>query len=299
MKFKIIIMLTISIGFSQFSIKDKQIYNYTFNKYYSDDEFITSLNSDTTFLNDKNFLNYKKYVNRLKFKKSKYIYLISLGSIGAGIDGIQNPDEHVNDESPPGSSNIIAGLLLSSSYYGYNKINKDRSLFYVVQKYNERYDEYETTDSIPPYNYLQFNPGVSASFGLNSEKGIPTLVNGSLLINITNNLELFTTLGTIFFGGYIAGGFKYYINSNSDTRLFTSISLMNGASIDDGGGETLTGTLFSLGYSLKLVERLFLNIGYSYVFASTNEFYGNKSEFGSPFINIEFRNFLNNYFIKT
>jgi len=291
MKFKIIIiiMLSISIGFPQFSIKDKQIYNYTFNKYYSDDEFITSLNNDTAFLNDKNFLNYKKYVNRLKFKKSKYIYLISLASIGTGIDGIQNPDEHVDSDSPPGTPNIMAGLLLSSSYYGYNKINKDRSLFYVVQKYNERYDGYETRDSIPPHNYLQFNPGVSASFGLNSEKGIPTLMNGSLLINITNNLELFTTFGTILFGGHIAGGFKYYINSNSETRLFTSISLMSGIYFDSQ--DRLTGTLFSLGYSLKLVERSFLNIGYSYVFASNNELsdYGNKSEFGSPFINIEFR----------
>ena len=282
-------MLSISIGFPQFSIKDKQIYNYTFNKYYSDDEFITSLNNDTAFLNDKNFLNYKKYVNRLKVKKSKYIYLISLASIGTGIDGIQNPDEHVDNESPPGSSNIIAGLLLSSSYYGYNKINKDRCLFYVVQKYNELYSEYETTDSLPPYNYLQFNPGVSASFGLNSEKGIPTLMNGSLLINITNNFELFTTFGTILFGGYIAGGFKYYINSNSDTRLFTSISLMNGIGFDSQ--EKLTGTLFSLGFSLKAPNRSFLNIGYSYVFASSDGMsdYGNKSEFGSPFINIEFR----------
>mgnify|MGYP000574898722 CR=1 FL=1 len=55
--------------------------------------------------------------------------------------------------------------------------------------------------------------------------------------------------------------------------------------------QELSGILFSLGYSLKLVERSFLNIGYSYVFASTNELsdYENKSEFGSPFINIEFR----------
>ena len=284
-----IIILSISIGFSQLSIIDKQIYNSTLNKYYSDDEFITSLNNDTTFFSDENFLNYKKYVNRLSFKKSKYIYLLSFGSIATGIDGIQNPDEHVDNESPPGTPNIIAGLLLSSSYYGYNKINKDRSLFYVVQKYNERYDGYETRDSIPPHNYLQFNPGVSASFGLNSEKGIPTLVNGSLLINITNNLELFTTIGTILFGGHIAGGFKYYINSNSDTRLFTSISLMNGRGFDSQ--EKLTGTLFSLGYSLKSTKRSFLNIGYSYVFASSDGMsdYGNKSEFGSPFINIEFR----------
>ena len=289
MKKLLIIILSISVVFPQLTIKDKQIYNNNINKYYSDNEFIKSLNSDTTFVNDENFINYKKYVNRLKFKKSKYIYLFSLGIIGAGIDGIQNPEEHADDDSPPGSPHIIFGLLLSPSYYGYNKINKDRSLFYVIQKYNELYSEYETTDSIPPYNYLQFNLGVSASFGLNSEKGIPTLVNGSLLINITNNLELFTTFGTILFGGYIAGGFKYYINSNSDTRLFTSISLMSGAYFDSQ--DKLTGTLFSLGYSLKLVERSFLNIGYSYVFASTNELadYDNTSEFGSPFINIEFR----------
>ena len=255
-----IIILSISIGFSQLSIIDKQIYNSTLNKYYSDDEFITSLNNDTTFFSDENFLNYKKYVNRLSFKKSKYIYLLSLGSIGAGIDGIQNPEEHADDDSPPGSPHIIFGLLLSPSYYGYNKINKDRSLFYVVQKYNERYDGYETRDSIPPYNYLQFNPGVSASFGLNSEKGIPTLMNGSLLIN-----------------------------SNSDTRLFTSISRMSGAYFDSM--DKLTGTLFSLGYSIKSTKRSFLNIGYSYVFTSTNELtdYDNTSEFGSPFINIEFR----------
>ena len=289
MKKLLIIILSISVVFPQLTIKDKQIYNNNINKYYSDNEFIKSLNSDTTFVNDENFINYKKYVNRLKFKKSKYIYLFSLASIGTGIDGIQNPDEHVDDDSPPGLPHIIIGLLLSPSYYGYNKINKDRSLFYVVQKYNDLYSEYETTDSIPPYNYLQFNLGVSASFGLNSEKGIPTLVNGSLLINITNNLELFTTFGTILFGGYIAGGFKYYINSNSDTRLFTSISRMSGAYFDSM--DELTGTLFSLGYSIKSTKRSFLNIGYSYVFASTNELtdYDNKSKFGSPFINIEFR----------
>ena len=212
-----IIILSISIGFSQLSIIDKQIYNSTLNKYYSDDEFITSLNNDTTFFSDENFLNYKKYVNRLSFKKSKYIYLLSFGFIGSGIDGIQNPEEYADRDSPPGTSNIIAGLLLSPSYYGYNKINKDRSLFYVVQKYNERYDGYETRDSIPPHNYLQFNPGVSASFGLNSEKGIPTLVNGSLLINITNKRYICT----MFKSGVSNQCLKKNIQESVETRCGT------------------------------------------------------------------------------
>ena len=92
MKKLLIIILSISVVFPQLSIKGKQIYNNKINKYYSDDEFIKSLNSDTNFVNDKNFINYKKYANRLKFKKSKYIYGLSLMSIATGHDGIVNSE---------------------------------------------------------------------------------------------------------------------------------------------------------------------------------------------------------------
>ena len=63
MKKFLIIILFISVVFPQLSIKDKQIYDNKINKYYSADEFIKSLNSDTNFVDDKNFINYKKYVN--------------------------------------------------------------------------------------------------------------------------------------------------------------------------------------------------------------------------------------------
>ena len=120
----IIIILSISLASAQFSIVDKQIYNISDNMYYSENEFINLLNSDSNFANDKDFLNYKKYASRLNFKKSKYIYLFSLLSIFTGIDGIQNPEEHVDDDSPPGLKNIIVGCLLSSTYYGYNSVKK-------------------------------------------------------------------------------------------------------------------------------------------------------------------------------
>ena len=135
-------MLSISIGFSQFSIKDKQIYNYTFNKYYSDDEFITSLNSDTAFLNDKNFLNYKKYVNRLKSKGSKCIYCFSFMSIAAGFDGINNPDDFQDEDSPPGLDNIAFGILLPLTYHTYNSDKKRKTLYNVIQRYNNLYTKF-------------------------------------------------------------------------------------------------------------------------------------------------------------
>ena len=129
MKQQLIIVLFISVAFPQLSIKGKRIHNHEINEYYSDDEFIESLNSDTNFLNDEDFINYKKYVNRLKFKKSKYIYGISLISILVGHDGIVNSDEFKDDENPPGAENIAFGILLSSSYYGYNTSKKKKSLY--------------------------------------------------------------------------------------------------------------------------------------------------------------------------
>jgi len=129
---KIILILFFGVVFSKVLIVDEQ----NVNSVYSDDEFIELLELNPIFSNDEDFLNYKKYVNRLKFNKSKYIYILSLGSIATGIDGLQNPEQHLEEESPPGVKNIIAGILLSSTYYGYNKMKKNKSLYNVIQKYN-------------------------------------------------------------------------------------------------------------------------------------------------------------------
>jgi len=70
---KIILILFFGVVFSKVLIVDEQ----NVNSVYSDDEFIELLELNPIFSNDEDFLNYKKYVNRLKFNKSKYIYILS------------------------------------------------------------------------------------------------------------------------------------------------------------------------------------------------------------------------------
>ncbi|MDG1848129.1 MAG: hypothetical protein P8J35_05780, partial [Candidatus Marinimicrobia bacterium] len=124
----ITLLLFISVAFPQFSIEGKRIHNHEINEYYSDDEFINRLNSDPNFVNDENFLSYKKYVNRLKFKGSKCIYCYSFISIGAGVSGINNPDDFQDEDNPSeleniarleNIANIAFGILVPLTYHIY------------------------------------------------------------------------------------------------------------------------------------------------------------------------------------
>ena len=313
MKFKFfIIILFISIGFPQLSIKDKQIYNNTINKYYSDDEFIEFLNSDSNFVSDEFFLKYKKSVSKLKFKKSKYIYGFSLMSILTGYDGIVNSDEYQDEDNPPGVKNIAFGVLLSTSYYSCHKIKKKRSLHYVAQRYNDLYSKGEAPNLNSPYN-PHWTGGMSG--GLFNEKIPISLLDFSLSLHTREHSPFYGTLHSIIFGGGIGLGYKYHYLSKTESSPF--ISICAHASVIGDGGDSFTGISFSPGYSISLGKieyfqhkidwknlkfisrelkftRVFINIGASFTYAqaSGNLFhYGEEYSLGIlPFINLNLEN---------
>ena len=300
-------MLSISIGFSQLSIKDKQIYNNTINKYYSDDEFIEFLNSDSNFVSDDFFLKYKKSVSRLKFKKSKYIYGFSLMSILAGHDGIVNSDEFQDDDSPPGAKNIAFGILLSSSYYGYNKIKKKKSLYHVAQKYNDLYSEGEAPNLNSPYNH-HWSGGTS--YGFFNEKIPISFLDFSLSLHTSEHSQFYGTFHYLIFGGGIGLGYKYHYLSKIESSPF--ISICAHSSIIGDGYESISGISFSPGYSISLgkreysqqkmdwgslrpirelkFRRVFINIGISFTYANLGSLGSAEDEYSLgilPFINLE------------
>ena len=243
---QLIIILSISIVFPQLSINGKQIHNNKINKYYSDDEFIKTLNSDTNFVNDENFINYKKYVNRLKFKKSKYIYGFSLMSIAAGHDGIVNSDEFQDDEDPPGAGNIAFGILLSSSYYAFNTSKKKKSLYNIIQRYNDIYSKDKIIDS-PSLNRWDS----SVSYGFLSEKTPVSVIEFSRLFNIDKNSEFYVTFGSMLFASGIGLGYKYYFTNKSTSSIFISFgSHLSHLGTADNLGMTIYGLNIAPGYSI-------------------------------------------------
>jgi hypothetical protein len=273
----------ISVAFPQLSIKGKRIYNHEINEYYSDDEFIKRLNSDPNFVNDENFISYKKYVNRLKSKGSKCIYCFSFMSIAAGFDGINNPDDFQDEDSPPGLDNIAFGILLPLTYHTYNSDKKRKTLYNVIQRYNNLYSEEKLPDSKPPYTW-----SVGMSFGFQSEKTPVSLLNGYLLFRLNEHKEIFTGFGTILFGGSLFTGYKHYLNDFSKPSPYMSISYHGGLYFDSGS--ELIGIFPSLGFSLPISENAFLNFGIGYVFMLQNtmrDFEGKKG-FLAPFLNLSF-----------
>ena len=297
----LLLLLSISIVLPQLSIKGKQIHNNELNEYYSFDEFIRSLDGDPNFVNDENFINYKKYANRLKFKKSKYIYGISLLSIGAGHDGIVNSDEFEDDENPPGAKNIAFGILLSSSYYTYNTSKKKKSLRNVIRRHNNIYSKNKIVDYSPPDRWYG-----SVSYGFLSEKTPVSIIECSGLYNIDKHSEFYIAIGTMLFGTGIGSGYKYYYKNKFTSSMFISIgSQLTHLGTADDMGQTIYGLSISPGYSiinkgksnakiayrekfggkLKEVEytKNAINVGISFMYL------GDKSVGFLPFINLEKR----------
>lgn len=278
-------MLSISIGFSQLSIKDKQIYNNTIDKYYSDDEFIEFLNSDSNFVSNEFFLSYKKSVSRLKFKKSKYIYGFSLMSILAGYDGIVNPVEYLDEESPPGADNIALGILLSSSYYGYHKIKKNKSLYHAAQQYNDLYSKGEAPNLNSPYNQHWSS---STSCGFLNEKIPMSFLDFSLSLHISEHSQFYGTFHYLVFGGGIGLGYKYHYLSKIESSPF--ISICAHSSIMGDGYERFSGISYSPGYSISLSRRVFVNLGMSFTYDNLGSLGSAEDEYPLvilPFINLE------------
>ena len=160
----ITLLLFISVAFPQLSIEGKRIYNNKINKYYSHDELITFLDQDINFVGNKDFLKYKNSVQRLKFYCMIPVYAYSVIGIRIGIDNYNHPEE--NPENPEVyKDNFAASVVVPLSYYTFNKVRRDKSLYYVVKNYNNLYSEEKLPDSKPPYTW---SGGVS--FGFQSEK---------------------------------------------------------------------------------------------------------------------------------
>jgi len=300
----ITLLLFISVAFPQLSIEGKRIYNNKINKYYSHDELITFLDQDINFVGNKDFLKYKNSVQRLKFYCMIPVYGYSVIGIRIGIDNYNHPEE--NPENPEVyKDNFAVSVVVPLSYYIFNKVRRDKSLYYVVKNYNNLYpeeklpvySEEKLPDSKPPYTW---SGGVS--FGFQSEKTPVSLLNGYLLFRLNEHQVIFTGFGTTLFGGSLFTGYKHYLNDFSKPSPYMSISYHGGSPLS---GSELTGIFPSLGYSNPISEETrknilffidgvpkngFLNFGIGYVFMQKNtmlDFEGKKG-FLAPFLNLSF-----------
>ena len=287
----ITLLLFISFAFSQLSIEGKRIYNNKINKYYSHDELITFLDQDINFVGNKDFLKYKNSVQRLKFYCMIPVYGYSVIGIRIGIDNYNHPEE--NPENPEVyKDNFAASVVVPLSYYTFNKVRRDKSLYYVVKNYNNLYSEEKLPDSKPHYTWSG-----RWSIGYQSEKTPFSGLDIYFLGRLNEHKEIFTGVGTIIFGGSLFAGQKYYINDFSKPSPFMSISIHGGA-YGDYVGE-LIGIFPSLGFSLPISEldfslpiseNAFLNFGIGYVFMLQNTMWALEGKMGfvAPFLNLSF-----------
>lgn len=246
MKFIVLILVTFSsFLFSHLLVEDNLIYNKNTYKYYSHDEFIVFLDQDINFAGDRNFSKYKKSINRLKFKSMKYVYGYSIMGIITGIDNYNNPEE---DEELSYKDNFASSIIIPVSYYAFNTIRRDNSLYRVVQKYNNLYSEEKLPVSKLPYNW---SGGIS--YGLFSEKIPIGLFNGSLFLNKGEHTQFYATFHSIIFGGGIGLGYKYYFKPKIESSPF--ISICAHSSVMGDGYDTTSGLSFAIGYSKFLKER--------------------------------------------
>ena len=308
-----ILLVSFSILFSHFSIKDNKVYDTIFDKYYSDEEFINLLIYDINFSNDDNFKKYKKSHTNLQFSKSWWTYFVLVGSWGAGIEGIRYPERweeggenYDPDDSngPPGIENIVFGSLLYSSYYGYNKIRKERSLYRLIQDYNYFYFEkdrefdlpYQFVDNIGNIDYWKFTTSIGAS----TEKVGTSTLDVSIDFEINHRNYIYFSYGNFFIlGNGIGVGYKHYLKSRYKHSSFLGISL-SGSLIGDGNTIwTGKNTHLTLGQSIKIFNindrgSLFINVGlvasYSNIRFYKNKDLGEKYSLELlPLINLEAR----------
>ena len=71
--------------------------------------------------------------------------MILIGSIGAGLEGIQHPERWEEGgenysagerNKPPGVDNIVFGTLVYTGYFGYHQSKRDKSLINILNEYN-------------------------------------------------------------------------------------------------------------------------------------------------------------------
>tara|TARA_Y100001970_G_scaffold292473_1_gene433903 strand:+ start:328 stop:1284 length:957 start_codon:yes stop_codon:yes gene_type:complete len=316
---KFIYLLLLSISLCQFTIKDGKAYDLSYDKYYSDQEFIDFLSCDPNFYNDTHLKKFKKSHRNLKFKRNWYIYLMTISSIGAGVEGIRYPerwdeggdnyDIENPDEKPPGFESIAVGVILYTSYFGYNKIRKNRSLPRIINKYNKLYLNEEIEEIEIPYRFVD-NISDSdkreriISMGFLSDKIPVSLIDISTVHNINKHSDFYGTLSTTILGAGLGVGYKYHILDKYMTTPFIGTSLFAyGGSNGDASTnewETIGGFSVYSGVSLfrsnnnpffnaptKKVKKHSINFGahWTYIFGD-----GSYDLYPLPFLNVEIRN---------
>jgi hypothetical protein len=277
----ITLLLFISVAFPQLSIEGKRIHNHEINEYYSHDELITFLEQDSNFVGNKDFLKYKNSVQP-KFYCMMPVYAFSAVNLYGGIEIYNHPENYPDVPPEHYKVNFAVSVVVPLSYYIFNKVRRDNSLYYVFKNYNNLYSEEKLPDSKPPYTWSG-----RMSFGIQSEKTPISLFNVYYLFRLNEHQEIFTGVGTIIFGSGLFTGYKHYLNDFSKPSPYMSISYHGGVYYDTGA--ELTGIFPSLGFSLPISENSFLNFGIGYVFMqknTMNDFRGKKG-FVAPFLNYE------------
>ena len=291
MKQQLIIVLFISVAFPQLSIEGKRIYNNKINKYYSHDELITFLEQDSNFVGNKDFLKYKNSVQP-KFYCMMPVYAFSALNLYGGIEIYNHPENYPDVPPDDYKNSFTVSVVVPLSYYTFNKVRRDKSLYYVVKNYNNLYSEEKLPDSKPHYTWSG-----RWSIGYQSEKTPFSGLDIYFLGRLNEHKEIFTGVGTIIFGGGLFTGYKHYINDFSKPSPYMSISIHGGAYSDLG--EELIGIFPSLGFSLPISEldfslpiseNAFLNFGIGYVFMLQNTMWALEGKMGfvAPFLNLSF-----------
>ncbi len=316
---KFIYLLLLSISLCQFIIKDGKAYDLSYDKYYSDQEFIDFLSSDSSFYNDTHLKKFKKSHRNLQLKRNWYIYLLSIGGIGSGVEGIRYPerwdeggdnyDSENPDEKPPGFENVAIGVILYTSYFGYNKIRKDRSLPHIINKYNKLYLNEEIEDIQLPQGSISASKfwvsntwDGSISMGFSSDKIPTSLIDISAIHNINKHSDFYGTLSTTILGGGLGVGYKYHILDKYMTTPFIGTSLFtygDGCDVCIVEWRTVSGFSVYSGISLfrsndnpfaapiKKVKKYSINFGAHWTYVFGDGFY---DLYPVPFLNVEIRN---------
>ena len=290
---RLIILFLFSVTLPYLSIENGSVYDNQSKKYYSHDQFIEFMSSDSTFLESKDYNQYVKYHNRLSFKKSWYISFFLIGSIGAGLEGIQHPERWKEGgenydpgerNKPPGVDNIVFGTLVYTGYFGYNQYKRDGSLIKILNEYNTSKFFYSDIDVPYIKNNSKKRFDLRYQVGLFSEKTPFSLASVSINYDINNSYEIFTGLGAslslFFIAGSISLGGKYYFNNKKISPYFTfsaynslvaSSSIYNNLRSGDYQG-------LNLSFGLTYNKRINLGIA-SYIQADKTYF--------TPVLNIE------------
>tara|TARA_B100000945_G_scaffold102744_1_gene81135 strand:+ start:185 stop:1087 length:903 start_codon:yes stop_codon:yes gene_type:complete len=277
----IVAILFLSLSHSYLSIKDKKIYDNDSNQYHTHDELIALLDTISNFNTDDNYNKYKKHHNRLKFKKSWYIYLLSIGSVSAGIEGIYHPERFEEggenydgpNTSTPGRGNILFGGLVYFGYFEHHKTKRKNFLVNIINTYNnnlihdgiilEKESFYSNLEKKSFSNIKKIDKNkilFTTQVGISSEKIPYGLATFSIVFNLNKKIDMYGSFNSIIFMSTAGLGFKYYFIDKSKVNKFapyitTSLYVI-------AGGDDLQSSIgqnLSIGFSYNSS----FNIGFS------------------------------------